>query len=212
MNVDSNASKTAGYVWRLSAGAIVDATGSYDYAFLVSGSSMALAGIVCLPVRRIAAWENRRAERTKAQQQTTHECWKLDSARKLQFLRAPRGCTLLLLWSERDILPALKGHRKENTSRYVMLYAVQYNCQSQTFRALSDVCALMDAAVWSGGMPAGCSADPVAANERHYALLLNQLMPISMQIPRLYVVTERPCVYRNAAKNPLTRLLPPPRS
>ena len=90
-----------------------------------------------------------------------------------------------------------------------MLYAVQYNCQSQTFRALSDVCALMDAAVWSGGMPAGCSADPVAANERHNALLLNQLMPISMQIPRLYVVTERPCVYRNAAKNPLTRLLPP---
>lgn len=44
-------------------GAILDRTGSYIYPFLVSGSSITLAGIVCLPVRRIARWENERAAR-----------------------------------------------------------------------------------------------------------------------------------------------------
>jgi len=48
-------------------GAILDATGSYVYPFLVSGSSFALAGLICLPVRRIARWEEQRADR-KAQQ------------------------------------------------------------------------------------------------------------------------------------------------
>jgi len=41
-------------------GAILDKTGSYVYPFLVSGSSIALAGVVCLPLRRIAHWEQQR--------------------------------------------------------------------------------------------------------------------------------------------------------
>ena len=42
-------------------GAILDATGSYVYPFIVSGISIALAGVVCLPVRRVAKWESERA-------------------------------------------------------------------------------------------------------------------------------------------------------
>jgi len=51
----------------MTVGAILDATGSYVYPFLVSGSSIALAGIVCLPVRRIAQWEKERAARMAQQ-------------------------------------------------------------------------------------------------------------------------------------------------
>jgi len=47
----------------MSVGAILDKTGSYVYPFLVSGTSITLAGIVCLPVRRIARWEAQRAAR-----------------------------------------------------------------------------------------------------------------------------------------------------
>ena len=71
-------------------GAILDATGSYVYPFLVSGISMALAGVVCLPIRRIARWEQQRAARkvqSSVQQwsrsETTHDandsCRTLDS-------------------------------------------------------------------------------------------------------------------------------------
>ena len=45
------------------AGFIADATQSYDVAFYVSGASIAVAGIICFPLRRLARW---RAERHKS--------------------------------------------------------------------------------------------------------------------------------------------------
>ena len=41
-------------------GAIFDATGSYTTSFMVSGGLIAVAGLICLPVRRISQWENSR--------------------------------------------------------------------------------------------------------------------------------------------------------
>ena len=41
-------------------GAIFDATGSYTTSFMVSGGLIAVAGVICLPVRRISEWENSR--------------------------------------------------------------------------------------------------------------------------------------------------------
>ncbi|XP_050415574.1 monocarboxylate transporter 12 [Patella vulgata] len=40
------------------AGAISDSTGNYDAAFYMAGSVLAMAGIICLPLRRIASWED----------------------------------------------------------------------------------------------------------------------------------------------------------
>jgi MFS family permease len=50
-------------------GAIVDATGSYVGAFIVSGCMFVMAGLVLFPVRRLARWENsrnRQISRSKA--------------------------------------------------------------------------------------------------------------------------------------------------
>jgi len=41
------------------AGTIVDITGSYTLSFVLAGVCIALAGTICLPIRRIAQWENR---------------------------------------------------------------------------------------------------------------------------------------------------------
>lgn len=41
-------------------GAIYDGTGSYTISFVVAGIIMAVGGIVCLPIRRIASWEEKR--------------------------------------------------------------------------------------------------------------------------------------------------------
>ena len=40
-------------------GAIRDATGAYTYTFVISGCVLALAGIIPLPIRRVARWERR---------------------------------------------------------------------------------------------------------------------------------------------------------
>jgi len=48
---------------RLFVGAIQEATNSYVVPFLVSGSLIALGGIICLPVRRVARWEMERDKR-----------------------------------------------------------------------------------------------------------------------------------------------------
>jgi predicted MFS family arabinose efflux permease len=40
------------------AGMIYDATNSFTASFVSSGALIALAGLICLPVRRVAAWEN----------------------------------------------------------------------------------------------------------------------------------------------------------
>ncbi|PVD27383.1 hypothetical protein C0Q70_12541 [Pomacea canaliculata] len=42
------------------AGALSDATGNYDLSFYVGGSTLVLAGLICIPLRRIANWENSR--------------------------------------------------------------------------------------------------------------------------------------------------------
>lgn len=42
------------------AGALFDVTGYYNYSFYVAGSTLALAGVICFPLRRIAAWWNKR--------------------------------------------------------------------------------------------------------------------------------------------------------
>ena len=55
-----------------SIGAIFDHTKTYTVSFLVAGGLIAVAGMVALPVRRVASWEERRwgaggdAERTRA--------------------------------------------------------------------------------------------------------------------------------------------------
>ena len=46
-------------------GAILDATGSFVGPFLVSGSMMAVGGLLGLPARRIARWELRRNNKRK---------------------------------------------------------------------------------------------------------------------------------------------------
>lgn len=39
------------------AGTIFDVTGSYTVSFIIAGAFIALSGVICLPLRRIAAWE-----------------------------------------------------------------------------------------------------------------------------------------------------------
>jgi len=54
------------YVTLLNAGAILDATGSFVVPFMVAGSLIATGGFLCLPVRRIARWEQKRNEKRRA--------------------------------------------------------------------------------------------------------------------------------------------------
>ena len=44
----------------LFSGWLYDTTGSYTVSFVSSGMLIAVAGLICLPVRRLAAWENGR--------------------------------------------------------------------------------------------------------------------------------------------------------
>ena len=37
----------------------MDKTESIDVAFYVAGALIALAGVICIPIRRLARWENR---------------------------------------------------------------------------------------------------------------------------------------------------------
>lgn len=43
------------------AGSLADMTGDYDITFYLSGVTLALAGLICIPLRRIAKWEQGRS-------------------------------------------------------------------------------------------------------------------------------------------------------
>ena len=43
-------------------GALYDWSGSYSISFFTSGGLIAVAGLICLPVRIVARWEKRRME------------------------------------------------------------------------------------------------------------------------------------------------------
>jgi predicted MFS family arabinose efflux permease len=43
-------------------GALLEATGSFTAPFIVSGSMLVLGGLICLPARRLAAWEAKKSE------------------------------------------------------------------------------------------------------------------------------------------------------
>ena len=45
-------------------GAIFDMTDSYTISFIASGCMIAAGGLLCLPIRRIARWEDKRANPT----------------------------------------------------------------------------------------------------------------------------------------------------
>jgi len=50
-------------------GALLEATDSYVVPFVVSGTLIALGGIVCLPARRVARWEAAATRHCRQQQQ-----------------------------------------------------------------------------------------------------------------------------------------------
>ena len=39
-------------------GALYDVTQSYNYSFYIAGISLTMAGVICLPLRRIARWQS----------------------------------------------------------------------------------------------------------------------------------------------------------
>ena len=41
-------------------GSLYDWTGNYNLSFYVAGSTIAWAGLICFPLRRIARWQNKR--------------------------------------------------------------------------------------------------------------------------------------------------------
>lgn len=43
-----------------SAGTLADISGDYSITFYMAGASLALAGIICFPLRRISRWEKSR--------------------------------------------------------------------------------------------------------------------------------------------------------
>lgn len=43
-------------------GVLLEATGSFTAPFVFSGSMFVLGGLICLPARRLAAWEAKRIE------------------------------------------------------------------------------------------------------------------------------------------------------
>ena len=49
----------------MTAGAILDSTGSFVAPFVVAGSLIATGGFVCLPVRQVARWERKRNEKRR---------------------------------------------------------------------------------------------------------------------------------------------------
>ena len=51
-------------------GALYDATGNYNYSFYMAGSTLAMSGIINLPLRRIAAYLERKHE----QENNRSEC------------------------------------------------------------------------------------------------------------------------------------------
>ncbi|XP_071095527.1 monocarboxylate transporter 12-like [Haliotis cracherodii] len=50
------------YIGAPIAGAIADTFGSYNAAFYLSGATLAMSGIICLPLRKLAAWERSREQ------------------------------------------------------------------------------------------------------------------------------------------------------
>ena len=48
-------------------GKIYEATGSFHWSFYSAGAMLFLAGFICVPLRRIARWKERRDEKKIAQ-------------------------------------------------------------------------------------------------------------------------------------------------
>lgn len=48
------------------AGAFMDATGSYDASFYLSGSLILISGIMCYPLNMISQWEKKRENKPAA--------------------------------------------------------------------------------------------------------------------------------------------------
>lgn len=49
---------------RLLTGAFMDATGSYDASFYLSGSLIFMSAVICYPLKRINTWERRNGKDT----------------------------------------------------------------------------------------------------------------------------------------------------
>lgn len=45
-------------------GAFMEATGSYDASFYLSGTLILLSAVICYPLKKINAWEKRRSSKT----------------------------------------------------------------------------------------------------------------------------------------------------
>ena len=50
-------------IYLLCVGVLYDATGSFHWSFYSAGVMLFLAGFICLPLRRIVRWKERRDER-----------------------------------------------------------------------------------------------------------------------------------------------------
>lgn len=46
------------------AGALYDATGSYDCSFIFAGTLVLLSAVLCYPLKPISRWEKKRAQET----------------------------------------------------------------------------------------------------------------------------------------------------
>lgn len=53
------------------AGSLYDATGSYNASYYLAGTTITLAGVMCLPLRRIARWQHKDSKATAAPQGDT---------------------------------------------------------------------------------------------------------------------------------------------
>lgn len=49
-------------------GSFADKSGDYSITFYMAGVSLALAGIICIPLRRISAWEKNKNKQKLAQE------------------------------------------------------------------------------------------------------------------------------------------------
>lgn len=47
-------------------GSLSDMTGDYAISFYLGGATIALAGLICIPLRRVVTWENKRKDKKKA--------------------------------------------------------------------------------------------------------------------------------------------------
>jgi len=51
------------------AGGLYDVTYSYSWSFIVAGSLLLLAGVICIPLRRLERWQHWRNKRRRTAEQ-----------------------------------------------------------------------------------------------------------------------------------------------